>query len=97
MAGPISPIAWMALRYGAVAAVTLIASRNRASAPKDAQHEAMLDDLPEGLRLKPHRAEAESGLHGDGRMRRVFRLSRSGPGIEIKAAGLGRLRMRRVE
>ncbi len=99
MPGPIalSPLAWMAVRYGTVAALTLIAARNRASHPKDPAHDAVLDELPEGVRAKPHRAEAESGLHGDGRVRRVFRLRPGGPGIELEAAGLARLRMRRVE
>ena len=92
----LSPFAWMAIRYGAVAAVALIAARNRASQPKDAQHDAVLDALPEGIRAAPHRAEAESALHGDGRLRRVFRLRRDGPGVEIEAAGLARLRVRRV-
>ncbi len=93
----LSPLAWMAVRYGTVAALALIAARNRASHPKDPAQETMLDELPEGLRAKPHRAEGESGLHGDGRVRRVFRLRPGGPGIELEAAGLARLRMRRVE
>lgn len=93
----VSPLARMALRYGAVAAITLIAARNRASVPKDSQHEAVLDELPEGIRAMPHRAEAESALHGNGRVRRVFRLRPSGPGVEIEAAGLARFRVRRVD
>lgn len=93
----ISPLARMALRYGAVAALALIAARSRASQPKDARHDVVLDDLPEGIRAARHRAEAESALHGDGRLRRVFRLHPGGPGLEIEAAGLARLRMRRVD
>ena len=58
--------------------------------------EAALDGLPEGLRAEPHRSEAEHGLHGSGRFRRVFRLGPTGPGVEIDAAALGRLRLRRV-
>lgn len=92
----LSPLAWTALRYGAVAAVALYAARNRVSEPKDAQHEQVLDDLPEGLSARPHRAEAEQAMHGHGRFRRVIRLRTGGPGVEIDATALGRLRFRRV-
>ena len=94
MPAPIVPIAWTALRLGAVAALAIYAARGR-SQPKHAEHERVLDDLPEGLGTHPHRAEAETALHGQGRFRRVFRL-RAGPGFEIDAAALGRLRLRRV-
>ena len=40
--------------------------RARASAPKDVEHERVLDDLPEGLAVNGHRAEAERGLHAAG-------------------------------
>ncbi len=93
----LSPIAWMAVRYGALAAVALVAARNRASAPKDPTHETILDEIPEGVRATPHRAEAESALHTNGRVRRVFRLRRDGPGFEVEAAGLARVRFRRVD
>jgi hypothetical protein len=56
----------------------------------------VLDDLAEGVSARPHRAEAESAMHGAGRFRRVLRLGPNGPGIEIDAAALGRLRFRRV-
>lgn len=90
----IGPIAWTALRLGAVAAVTLYAARGR-SQPKDARREAVLDELPEGVSAEPHRAEAERAMHGAGRFRRTFRLP-GGPGFEIDAAALGRFRLRRV-
>ena len=54
----------------------------------------MLDELPEGLAVNGHRAEAERGLHAAGRFRRVLRFR--GAGLEIEAAGLGRLRLRRA-
>jgi hypothetical protein len=93
----LSPLAWTALRYGALTALALYAARSRASQPKDVLHEQMLDDLPEGMVARPHRAEGESAVHGHGRVRRVVRLSRSGPGIEFEAAALGRFRFRRVD
>jgi hypothetical protein len=90
------PIAWAALRLGAVAAIAVYASRRSLSRPKDAEHEHVLDRMPDGLDGGPHRAEAERGLHGQGRFRRVVRLGADGPGLEIDAAALGRLRVRRV-
>lgn len=89
----LTPLAWTALRVGAVAAVALYASR-RASEPKDAAHERVLDGLPEGLSGHSHRAEAERAVHGAARFRRVFRLPKGA--IEIDASGLGRVRLRRV-
>jgi hypothetical protein len=92
----IPPIAWTALRLGAMAAVALYASRHRASQPKHAEHEHVLDTLHEGLAAAPHAAEAERAFHGSGRLRRVIRLGPGGPGVEIDAAALGRFRVRRV-
>jgi hypothetical protein len=91
----IAPIAWTALRFGAVAAVALYVGRSR-SQPKHAEHEHVLDDLPDGVAAGPHRAEAERAMHGQGRVRRTIRLGVSGPGREIDMAALGRLRFRRV-
>ncbi len=92
---PIAPFAWSALRIGAMAAVAVYASR-RVSQPKDPRHESVLDDLPEGVSGHSHRAEAERGVHGAGRMRRTFRMP-GGPALEVEAAGLGRIRLRRVD
>ena len=89
----LSPLALRLVQLGAVAAMAVYASRQR-SAPKDAEHERVLDDLPEGLAVNGHRAEAERGLHAAGRFRRVLRFR--GAGLEIEAAALGRLRLRRA-
>lgn len=91
----LAPLAWTALRFGAVAAVAIVASR-AASQPKDAEHQAVLDGLPEGMGGHAHRAEDERGVHGHGRLRRVLRLKPGGPALEIDAAALGRVRLRRV-
>ena len=96
MAAPIiAPIAWTALRLGAVAAVAFYVNRGR-SQPKHAEHEYVLDDLPEGVAGARHHAEAERAMHGQGRFRRTIRLRSGGPGVEIDMAALGRLRLRRV-
>jgi hypothetical protein len=89
----LTPLAWTAIRIGAVAAMALYASR-RASDPKHAAHEEVLDGLPEGVSAHSHRAEAERGLHGAARFRRVLRIR--GAALELEAAGLGRVRLRRV-
>ena len=89
----LTPLAWMALRVGAVAALALYASR-RASEPKDADREEVLDALPPGLSGHSHTAEAERAVHGAARFRRVFRLPKGA--IEVDASGLGRVRLRRV-
>jgi hypothetical protein len=90
------PIAWAALRLGALAAVAVYAARRGVSQPKIAEHEHVLDTMGEGLEMAPHRAEAERALHAHGRMRRVVRLGTGGPGVEIDASGLFRLRIRRA-
>jgi hypothetical protein len=95
MPAVLAPFAWTALRLGAVAALALLASRG-ASRPKDAEHQAVLDGLPDGVGGHTHRSEAERALHGHGRLRRVFRFPPGGPAVEIDASALGRLRMRRV-
>jgi hypothetical protein len=89
----LTPLAWNALRLGAVAAMAVYASRRR-STPKDADHEQTLDALPEGFATSTHRAEAERGMHAAGRFRRVLRFGQAA--FEIEAAGLGRIRLRRA-
>ena len=74
----LTPLAWNALRLGAVAAMAVYASRRR-STPKDADHEQTLDALPEGFAASTHRAEAERGMHAAGRFRRVLRFGRRRP------------------
>jgi hypothetical protein len=90
----LAPLVWRVAQLGAVAAVTLYASRKRGSHPKDIEHERVLDDLPEGLAVNGHRAEAERAVHAAGRFRRVLRIR--GTGLEIDASALGRVRMRRA-
>jgi hypothetical protein len=92
----LTPFAWTAIRVGALAVVAVYASRHRTSEPKHAEREAVLDGLDEGVEARPHRAEAERALHGAGRFRRVLRFGPAGPALEIDAAALGRLRLRRV-
>jgi len=96
MPAPLTPLAWTAIRLGTVALVAAYAARRRASQPKDAEHEWVLDRMPEGVEVHSHRAESETAVHGAGRLRRVIRFGIAGPGLEIDGALLGRLRFRRV-
>jgi len=50
------------------------------------------DETPEGLTA---RRDAEQ-VNATGRLRRVIRFGQDGPGIEIDATALGRVRFRRV-
>jgi hypothetical protein len=93
---PLAPVAWTAIRLTAVVAVAVMAARNRSSEPKDAHQDFSLDSLSEGFRARRHAAQGEQALHGQGRLRRVIRLGRDGPGVEVDASGFGRLRFRRV-
>ncbi len=89
---PLAPIAGIALRYGAVAMVGYFVARNVARAPRDMRGDEAMDDLAEGLSLRRDTEE----LHATGRWRRVIRLGDSGPGLEIDATSLARIRFRKV-
>ncbi|MFV2002360.1 MAG: hypothetical protein ACC619_05215 [Paracoccaceae bacterium] len=89
---PLAPIAGFALRYGIVAAATYAVARNVERGHFDQRAEAAMDDVNEGLSV---RREAEQ-INTTGRFRRVVRLGRDGPGIEIDVTALGRVRFRRV-
>lgn len=92
----LTPLALRALQVGgALALAAWVARRSRVDAgPErlDMASEDALDRVPEGadLRLDPANGRADA----EGRWRRVVRLGRHG--VEIEAAALGRLRLRRV-
>lgn len=94
MALPLAPIAVMAAKYGAVALAGYALSRQLQTGRTDQRVEDVLDDLDEGV--SAHRPRDRDQLNGALRLRRVVRLGTHGPGIEIDASALGRLRMRRV-
>jgi hypothetical protein len=94
MALPIAPLAGLALRYGAVALAGYALSRQVARARVDQRAEDALDEVPEGIAA--HRAHDREQFNGSARFRRVIRLGQSGPGIEIDATALGRIRFRRT-
>jgi hypothetical protein len=90
----LAPLALTALRLGAFGLVVAALAARRGRAPLDAARESALDDLPEGgsLTLDPESRRMDAA----GRWRRTVRLGAGGPGVEIEAAALGRLRIRRA-
>jgi len=97
---PLAPFLPIALRIGAVAAAGWAvrrATRRAMAGRTDQRAEDALDDLAEGLALHapPDRAipggnQTNAGL----RLRRVIRWGSAG--VEVDAALLGRLRLRKV-
>jgi hypothetical protein len=92
MALPLAPIASLALRYGAVALTAYAVARLAERGHRDQRAEDAMDDLPEGVRV---RRDAEQ-LSGAGRFVRTIRVGPGGPGVEIDATAITRIRFRRV-
>ncbi|MFC7702829.1 hypothetical protein ACFQXB_01315 [Plastorhodobacter daqingensis] len=91
---PVLPIAGIALRYGAVVLAAYAVSRSVRPGHLDQRNEDALDRVDEGVSL--HQAPHEDQINLAARFRRVVRLGTSGPGLEIDAAGLGRIRFRKA-
>ena len=96
MALPIAPLAWTALRMGAVAAATYYVSRRAQPAPKHVWRERAMDDARDGVEFTTQRGEHESNAHSAVRFRRVVRMP-NGQGVEVDLTALGRVRFRRVD
>ena len=97
MAAPLAPLAWTALRIGAVAATAYYVGRRTRSAPKHIWRERAMDDAAEGLEVTGDRSGAETNAHASARLKRTLRLGANGPGLEVDITTLGRIRFRRVE
>lgn len=89
---PLAPIAGVALRYGLVAIATYAVTRRIDRAHFDQRGEDAMDSVNEGLSIRRNADQ----MNGTGRFRRVIRVGRSGPGVEIDITGLGRIRLRKV-
>ncbi|TCP39792.1 hypothetical protein [Rhodovulum marinum] len=89
---PLAPIAATALRMGAVAVVVYAIRSLREPLHRDQRAEDAMDELGEGLAF---RRDAEQ-VNGGARLKRTIRVGESGPGVEIDASALGRVRFRRV-
>ena len=92
MAIHLAPVAGVALRYGAVALAAYAATRAIPKLRRDQRVEDTLDTVEEGLEA---RRDSEQ-VNATGRFRRVIRLGQRGPGVEIDAVALTRIRVRRV-
>lgn len=91
---PLAPIAATAARYGAIALAGYVLARQMDRGRTDQRAEDALDDLPDGV--SAHRPRDRQQYNMAGRIRRVVRLGQDGPGLEIDASLLGRIRFRRV-
>ncbi len=96
MALPLAPIAAVALRYGTVAVATYAIARSVERGRRDQRAEDALDDVPEGLTAHRGRGHETDQVNATGRLRRVIRLGKNGPGVEIDAVSLTRIRFRKV-
>jgi len=96
MPAPLAPIAWTALRLGAVAATAYYIKQRSETAPKHVWRERAMDDAEDGVGFTTDRSEGERNAHGAARFRRTIRLG-NGPGIEIDLTALGRIRLRRAD
>lgn len=92
MALQFSPLAGIALRYGAVALGTYVATRRLAKGRLAQPVEDEMDDTPEGLSLRRDRGQ----VNGSARWVRVIRAGRRGPGLRLDATILGRLKINRA-
>ncbi len=89
---PIAPVAGIAIRYGAVAIATYAITRRIERGHFDQRGEDAMNDVNEGVTLRSDKGQ----VSGTGRFRRVIRLGRTGPGVEIDATALSRIRIRRL-
>lgn len=96
MALPLAPIAVTALRIGAVAAATYYVTRRSRGLPTTKEEDAH-DDVGEGTSFVHSRNQDSVQANADARFIRIVRLGRNGPGIEIDATALGRIKFKKVD
>ena len=95
MALPLAPVAIAALKYGTVAATAYGLARSIHIGATSQSGEDALDDVSEGM--SAHKPKDRPGqVNATFRMRRVVRLGQHGPGLEIDAASLLRIRIKKV-
>jgi hypothetical protein len=92
MALPLAPVAGVVLRYGLVAATAYAVARRTQNAARDQRAEDALDRVDEGMSWR----RDDDQLNANARWRRVIRLGSDGPGIEIDATSISRIRFRKV-
>ncbi len=95
MALPLAPIAITAVRIGALAAVTYYVARKSRGLPTIKEEDAH-DDVGEGASWVHSRNPDSMQANGDARIVRTIRIP-GGPGIEIDATALGRIKFKKVD
>ncbi|MDT8857737.1 hypothetical protein RNZ50_22355 [Paracoccaceae bacterium Fryx2] len=98
---PLAPIAVLALRTGLVAAaawaVRRAVTRGLRPGVTDQRAEDAMDEMPEGLAIHQPGDRTDGGLRQTNTAVRMIRTLRWGnTGVEIDAALLGRLRLRKL-
>ncbi len=96
MALPLAPILSLAVRYGAVAAVSAVVVRaaTQKREHKNAAFEASFDQIDEGLQVYRTESQGETQFHAHHGHYRSIWLGRHG--VEFDTRVLGRLRVRKV-
>lgn len=89
---PLAPIAATALRMGAFAVVVYAIRSIREPLRRDQRAEDAMDELGEGVAFR----RDDEQVNGGARLKRTIRVGATGPGVEIDASALGRVRFRRV-
>ena len=95
MALPLAPVAFAAFKFGSVAVAAYALARSVQPMRVDQRVEDALDDTPEGLGArvpKDRKGQANAGA----RLKRVIRFGATGPGVEIDATALARVKIRKV-
>lgn len=90
---PLAPIAGIALRYGAVALATYAATKAIPQLRRDQRTEDALDDVEEGVQMRRDANQANATA----RFRRVVRMGKTGPGVEVDFTTLSRVRFKKVD
>lgn len=92
MAFPLTPLAVVALRYGAVAAAGYAAARflPRGRFPRPV--ERRMDIAPQGFSAR----QSPGQISATARLSRIIGLARIGPRFQIDATALARLKVRRL-
>lgn len=93
MALPLAPIAYTALRYGAVAVATYALSRRVSLSQTRQENEDALDRIDEGLAA--HRPKDRNQINGSARYRRTIWFGNTG--VEFDATALGRIKIRKLK
>ena len=91
---PLVPLAGLAIRYGAVALAGYGLSRLVHIGRTSQLAEDAMDQTPEGFTA--HGLKDADQVNATARFCRVIRLHPNGPGLEIDATTLTRLRLRKV-